>query len=147
MKTKQTHRKLDNLHYTRLEMQNYLKLEKLRTNEAQVLYSYRVRMANYGENFRGNRNAVLCSLCKTHLDCQKMCFENCPVLKKHINISGSYNQIFNTSVPREMVQTLLMIEKVRAENGDILSQNEANSTRKHASFLGASGDCNYHQNS
>ena len=104
-------------------------------------------MANYGENFRGNRNEVLCSLCKTHLDCQKMCFENCPVLKKHINISGSYNQIFNTSVPREMVQTLLMIEKVRAENGDILSQNEANSTRQQNSSMGASDSHVDYQNS
>ena len=41
MKKKQTHSKLDSLQYSRLEMQNYLKLEKLLKNEAQILYGYR----------------------------------------------------------------------------------------------------------
>ena len=146
MKTKQKHSKLENLQYTKLEIQSYLKLENLNTNEAQILFKYRVRMANYGENFRGNRSSVLCPLCKTHLDSQKMCFENCPVIRKHITISGSYKDIFNTSVSRELAQTLIKIDKFRAENCDTLSQDEANSTRKHISLLGASGNCIDYQN-
>ena len=131
--------------YSKLEMQRYLKLENLNTIEAQTLFRYRIRMAKYGENFRGRNISILCPLCNAHLDNQKMCFENCQVLKKHIKISGSYCQIFNPSVPNDLVQTLMKMDKIREENH--LSQNEANSTRKHASLLGASGSYFNYQNS
>ena len=147
MNTKQKHSKLNDLNYTKLEMQRYLKLENLTTIEAQALFRYRVRMANYGENFRGRNTSILCPLCNTHLDNQKMCFENCQVLKKHITMSGSYNQIFNPSVPKDVVQTLMKMDKFREENHNIMSQNEANSTRKHNSLLGASGNYINYQNS
>ena len=135
MKLKQTHSKVNNLCYTKLELQDYLKLETVNVVEAQTLFRYRVRMANYGENFRGKENTILCPLCSTHLDSQKMCFENCPVLRQKITVSGSYHQIFNTNVPREVVKTLCMIDKVREEE---LSQKEANSTRQLSSSMGAS---------
>ena len=128
-------------------MQRYLKLENLNTIGAQTLFKYRVRMANYGENFRGRSTSILCPQCNTHLDSQKMCFENCQVLKKHITISGNYNQIFNPSVPNDVVQTLLKMDKFREESQNILSQNEANSTRKNSSLLGASGNYINYQNS
>ena len=143
MKTKQTHSKMSSLNYTKLEIQNYLKLGKLNTAEAQTLFRYRVRMANYGENFRGKANAVLCPLCNTHLDNQKMCFENCPVLKKHILITGNYEQIFDEFVASETVKILMKIDKVREESSNILSRNEANSTRKHIGLMGASDNVNY----
>ena len=116
MNIKQTHSKLNNLCYTKLELQNYLKLEILNATEAQTLFRYRVRMANYGENFRGKANEILCPLCYTHLDSQKMCFENCPVLRQNIKLSGSYHQIFNTAVPCEVIQTLSLIDKFSEEN-------------------------------
>ena len=147
MNIKQTHSKLNNLCYTKLELQNYLKLESLNTTEAQTLFRYRVRMANYGENFRGKENAILCPLCYTHLDSQKMCFENCPVLRQNITISGSYDQIFNTSVSTEVVQTLSMIDKFREENSKSMSQQEANSTRQLSSSMGASDNLSNYQNS
>ena len=122
LKMKQTHSKMDDLVYSKLEIQNYLKLENVNTKEAQTLFRYRTRMAKFGENFRGNRNSILCPLCKTHLDGQKMCFENCPVVKKNITISGNYNPIFNTSgIPSDIVQTLVRIENLREEYLNIMS--------------------------
>ena len=147
MNIKQTHSKLNNLCYTKLELQNYLKLEILNATEAQTLFRYRVRMANYGENFRGKENEILCPLCHTHLDSQKMCFENCPVLRQNIKLSGSYHQIFNTAVPSEIVQTLSLIDKFREENSKSLSQKEANSTRQLSSSMGASDNLSNYQNS
>ena len=144
---KQKYSKLNNLKYTKLEMQRYLKLENLNTIGAQTLFKYRVRMANYGENFRGRSTSILCPQCNTHLDSQKMCFENCQVLKKHITISGNYNQIFNPSVPNDVVQTLMKMDKFREESYNNLSQNEANSTSKQTSLLGASGNYINYQNS
>ena len=50
---KQGHSKMDNLFYTKLEMQNYLKLENINADEARTFFRYRTRMAQCGENFRG----------------------------------------------------------------------------------------------
>ena len=115
MRRKETHRKLDNLWYSRLELQNYLKLENLNNSQAQTLFRYKVKMAKFGENFREKKNSILCPLCFKHLDSQKMSFENCSVLKNNVKISGNYQQIFNPTVPTDTVKTLLQIDKFRDE--------------------------------
>ena len=144
MNMKRSHSKLSDLHYTKLETQNYLKT--LNKPEAQTLFSYRVRMANYGENYRGLKNTTLCPLCKTHRDSQQMGFENCPVLRRNITISGRYKQIFETSVPSDVIQTLIKIEKLREEYLKTLSQDEANSTIQYDICMGASDNNTYYQN-
>ena len=83
-------------------------------------------MARFGENFRGNKSFVICPLCHTHPDSQKMSYENCPVLVKNIKIPSEYEDIFKTYIPKYVVQALMDIEKFRDE---FLSQIEANSTR------------------
>ena len=50
---KETHSKLNNLVYPSLEMQKYLSSSYINPEDAKEIFSYRVRMANYGENFRG----------------------------------------------------------------------------------------------
>ena len=135
LKSKQKHSKLENLWYSKLEMQKYLELNNMNNNEAQVMFKYRTRMAKYGENFRGNKSSVMCPLCHTHLDDQKIAFENCQVLKENIRISENYNLIFNTSVPSEVVKIIMKIEQLREQ---YLSLNEANSTRQPYSWMGAS---------
>ena len=89
----------------------------------------------------------MCPLCFSHLDSQKMCFENCPVLRQNITMSGSYQQIFNTNVPIEIVQTLCMMDKFREEESKSMSQKEANSTRQPLSLMGASDNLPNYQNS
>ena len=140
MKDKQKHTKLDNLWYSKLETQKYLELANLNKNEAQTIFKYRTRMAKFGENFRGNKSFVICPLCHTHPDSQKMSYENCPVLVKNIKIPGEYEDIFKTYIPKYVVQALMDIEKFRDE---FLSQIEANSTRQHASWMGASDNVIY----
>ena len=43
IRRKEIHRKLDNLWYPRLELQNYLKLENLNNSQAQTLFRYKVQ--------------------------------------------------------------------------------------------------------
>ena len=52
LKRKQTHTKMSNLSYSKLEMQEYLKLDNFDASTAKTLFRYRLRMADYGENFR-----------------------------------------------------------------------------------------------
>ena len=103
-------------------------------------------MANFGENFRGHQVSTLCPLCHSHPDSQKMGFDNCSVLRETVKISGNYSEIFKQSVPRELVDILVKIDKYREENIS-LSQNEANSTRQQNSSMGASDSHVDYQNS
>ena len=115
MKAKNGHSKMDNLSYSKLEMQKYLKLENLYASGARTLFRYRTRMANFGENFREGSTAVNCPLCGLHLDNQEMAFYNCPVIKANVKIRGQYEDIFKKNVSTELVNTLDNISKFREE--------------------------------
>ena len=56
MSSKQTHSKLDNLTYSKLEMQSYLK--NMNAESGKLVFDYRMHMAEYGENFRGVRGHI-----------------------------------------------------------------------------------------
>ena len=43
-----SHSKLDNLSYSGLRLQKYLNLENMTNLEAQIVFSYRTRMSDYG---------------------------------------------------------------------------------------------------
>ena len=87
----------------------------MNTLGAQTLFKYRVRMANYGENFRGLAGPAVSPVCTKHLDNQKMGFENRKTLRDNIEISGNYMDIFCTDVPQNLVVTLQKIEMFRDE--------------------------------
>ena len=76
-----------------------------------------------------------------------MGFENCTVLRRNIIISGRYNQIFETVIPSDIVETLVKIEKFREEYLNTLSQDEANSTVQTDNCTGAFDNNTYYQNS
>ena len=46
-----SHSKLDNICYTELNLKDYL--ENMSANEAQTVFSFRTRMADFKENYRG----------------------------------------------------------------------------------------------
>ena len=69
-KVKSSHSKMDNLSYNKLELQEYLKLKNCNSTQAKIMFWYRCRMANYGENFRRPRGPQMCPLRSTHLDNQ-----------------------------------------------------------------------------
>ena len=54
LKKKASHKKMDNLLYTKLELQPYLKDEKISVTEAKNLYRYRTKCAKFKENMRAN---------------------------------------------------------------------------------------------
>ena len=116
MELKQKHSKMDSLSYSRLEMQNYLKLENCDARGARTVFKYRTRMALYGENFRQNDTPVSCPLCDQHLDNQAMGFNNCQVTKINVQIQGLYTDLFKQNVPKILVKTLQQIDDFRKEN-------------------------------
>ena len=115
MNLKQKHSKMDNLNYSKLELQGYLKLKSFNSSRAKTLFSHRTRMAKYGENYRMNGNPVSCPLCSLHLNNQEMSFNNCPVIKSNLEVKGCYQDIFKNAIPLEVVKSLESIEVFREE--------------------------------
>ena len=62
-KERENRSKMNDLSNSKLEMQNYLKFENINKAGVQTLFKYRVRMANFGENYRVlAQSAVLCGI-------------------------------------------------------------------------------------
>ena len=107
------------LSYSKLEMQEYLKLETVNASMAKTLFRYRVRMADYGENFRAGKEISTWPLCSLHLDSQSMAYENCPVVKSEVDIVGSYIDIFGKYISVKVVKTLQNIDQLREKQKEI----------------------------
>ena len=115
MSSKQTHSKLDNLTYSKLEMQSYLK--NMNAESGKLVFDYRMRMAEYGGNFRGVRGHIPCPLCLSHPDDQNFCF-TCPIIQKSIHNTASfkYSDIFANDIPNTLAIILLQIKSFRSEH-------------------------------
>ena len=83
-------------------------------SEAKALFKFRLRMAPFGENFRGGQKTITCPLCHSHPDGQSESFQ-CTQLKKLIDVNGDYNQIFSQFIPYDLVKTIHNIYTFREE--------------------------------
>ena len=111
---KEKHSKMQSLFYPRLEMQSYLKLKNMTPEDARLMFAYRVRMADYSENFRGGAGPKLCPLCDTHLDNQKLAF-SCPELSQLLNTLGTYENVFRNDIYKETLLNIKTIINKRKE--------------------------------
>ena len=78
---------MNNLGYSDLQIQKYLKCEQMSTAEAIAVYSYRTRMAIYSDDYKFQGDVTTCPLCHLHLDVQNLSFQ-CKEVKKNIQIGG-----------------------------------------------------------
>ena len=106
------HSKMDDLHYTDLELKRYFEIPGIQTKQVLNLFNWRVRMAPLGENFRGNESNVVCPLCQTHLDNQSSVFQ-CGRLKKEIEINCELADIYRENIKLETAVTITEIEEIR----------------------------------
>ena len=89
---------MSNIDYKQLQMQNYLTLPNMTVRLAQTVFNYRVRMANYGDNFRHGEEIIICPLCGNHSDSQFLGYSECKTISEHITLRGNYSDIFNKSL-------------------------------------------------
>ena len=78
-RSKETYKKLNGLNYYEFKIQNYLLSKDYSLEEKTLIFKYRTRMLNLGENFRAGREYVVCPLCKQHKDSQNNLL-NCPTV-------------------------------------------------------------------
>ena len=110
MKTEKSKVKMKNLEYEKLQLQPYL--NELDSNLASCVLRFRLRMAPFSENFKGQGPLKLCPLCGFHLDTQAMSFQ-CSEIRKKVKISIKYETIFKPEVPLETAKILQEILKIR----------------------------------
>ena len=116
IRQKEKHSKMFNLTYVDLEIQSYLKDDKIRVDQARTIFRLRTRMARYWENFKGGRPPDPCPVCKEvgSVDTQPHSFQ-CKVTALNVEINGSYSNIFGTRVDEMTAKTVENIEKFRAQ--------------------------------
>jgi hypothetical protein len=106
--------KMDDLVYTELKMQKYLKTEEIPVNEAKNLFKYRTKSANFKDNFGDRYEYKGCPLCTVQLDTQVHSVQ-CERVQEEISIEGRYSDIFRGKVPSNISKTLFKISKLREE--------------------------------
>ena len=115
MENKESHSKVKDLFYSQLKVQEYLGGNQLTAIQAQAVFSYRTRMAQYSENYQNNSGHSPCPLCLSHLDSQSFSF-SCPEIKNNVNIRGKYTDLFNDRITTDLADTLLEIDRFKLEH-------------------------------
>ena len=96
-------------------MNNDLKLE-----EKRLIFQFRTRMLNFGENYRGSQVSIACPLCESHPDSQYMTLK-CPIIRAAIKnenreIDDNFEEnILDDSIGRETIETLKLILEIRGK--------------------------------
>ena len=114
LEIKSTKSKLKDLKYSELKLQDYLMLKSMNVAQAKALFKFRVRMAPFGENFKGGQTPIVCPLCKNHPDGQAESFK-CEKIVRMINVKGEYKEIFNQKFDSDLVNTVYNIYTFREE--------------------------------
>ena len=91
-KQQEKHSKMKNVHYKKLEIQEYFETTAISLEQKRTIFRWRTRMEKFGENFRGVKGPIICPLCKTHLDNQALSLQ-CPVIKKETNMDDTQRDI------------------------------------------------------
>ena len=115
LEMKSKHRKMENLEYTELKLQNYLSNDLITVEEARNLFCFRTRVAKFQENMKNNPGlSLVCPFCKVLPDTQIHSVQ-CHVVQSKIHVKGNYRDIFLEDIPVDIAKTLIEITKLRKE--------------------------------
>ena len=106
IEAKAEHSKMDDLNYSNLEMQNYLKTGEISTKEAKSLFKFRTRMAQVKANFSSQFIDLYCPECSFDLDTQKHLLEH----TEHQNNAYTYEKIFTNGDIQEKRNLIRIME-------------------------------------
>ena len=101
MLLKRTHSKLHDLNYSDLELQTYLKSNRIYANKAKELFKFRTRMAEVKVNFKGKYGDNLnCPMGCNALDTQQHLLQ-CEKNPTDLNISN-YKDLFSSNISKNI---------------------------------------------
>ena len=108
------HSKMNNLQYENIEIQDYFLRKDINNEQKKLIFKFRTRMANFGENFKGGRSQVNCPLCKTHPDKQELSYI-CPFINSKMEVEGDMNEIYGNNINKNTIETIEKITNLRIE--------------------------------
>ena len=102
---------MENLEYSELKLQSYLELKELTVEDSKMLLLWRLRMAKFGANY--GETTKQCPLCKKHKDCQETSFNRCEEIRKKVEITFQYEDIFSkpTSKVAKVLKEIMNIRE------------------------------------
>ena len=112
LKLKEGHSKMANLNYDELKMQEYLKDPRINVAEAQNVFRFRTRSAQFKDNYKSMYSIQTCPLCQMCPDTQTHSFECKEVIEK-VSVKGTYEEIFGKKIKEEVSRTIFEICKLR----------------------------------
>ena len=90
-------------------------LKNARIDQIRNIFRFRVRMARYGENYRGYEDHVMCPLCNKHFDSQQLSFQ-CEFFKDKLDIKCDMSDLYRDDITLETAQTIDKMMKLREEH-------------------------------
>ena len=125
---------MKNTKYDKLKIQDYFQNSKLSVENKRDMFAFRTRMAEFGENYRGQREYVICPYLCNKRDSQQHSFE-CKGVTNQITVNGTYSDIFNSEIPITTCYTVTKIRKIRnvlleETNISVYSNENQNQNRK-----------------
>ena len=107
-----SHKKMKDLKYESIKIQKYFTRSDLSIEQKKLLFKFRTRMSDFGENYRAGREKVICPLCESHVDNQELSFI-CPDIKNKVVISGKISDIYMEDIKLETVEVIQKITQIR----------------------------------
>ena len=123
LKKKDLSKKMSNLYYTELKTQTYLVDRTLSFEEKKTIFRYRTRMSNFRMNFKGDKQSLLCPLCKIHFDDQNFVLR-CPTIRKQIcEPDADISDIYSETISLKSVKLLSKALDIRNNSTDQLEHS------------------------
>ena len=114
---KESHSKVENIKYSRLEMQKYLKPNelKIKVEEAQEIFKMRSRVSNVKINFRGNHENFECKVCKMEDESQQHIIQCKEInkMRKCYEKPPEYEELFGRNVEKQVKLVQHFMENVK----------------------------------
>ena len=126
IRVKETHSKMQDTKYNKLEVQDYLKSDSgLSDARKQLLVKLRTRMYGVKVNFKNHYENHQCRLCKAEMEdqphlfmCQKL-IENCESLAENTQVE--YEDIFGTT--NKQLKAMALFEKIHETRDKLIYEN------------------------
>ena len=65
---------MKDLKYESIKIQKYFTRSDLSIEQKKLLFKFRTRMSDFGENYRAGRDKVICPLRESHMDNQELSY-------------------------------------------------------------------------
>ena len=123
------HTKMKNLQYEGLKTQNYFYRTDITNDQKKIIFQFRKRMADFGENYRGGRDQVNCPLCYIHCDKQELSY-TWKIIQNEVELKGSFEEVYSDDISIHTIEDIQKITEVRKE---ILTNNKTLPLMAHVS--------------